>query len=45
MATLLPSILFLTGSIGLATCSWLMLVATVVWFTATPFWMGREKTT
>jgi hypothetical protein len=45
VATLLPSLLFLAGSIELATCSWLMLVATIVWFTATPFWMGREKTT
>ena len=44
MATLLPSVLFLAGSIDLATCSGLMLVATVVWFAATPFWMGREKT-
>jgi hypothetical protein len=44
-ATLLPSILFLAGSIDLATCSGLMLVATLVWFAATPFWMGRERIT
>ncbi len=44
-ATLLPSILFLAGSIDLATCSGLMLVATLVWFATTPFWMGRERIT
>ncbi|MHB0957753.1 MAG: hypothetical protein ACYC6N_10145 [Pirellulaceae bacterium] len=43
-ATILPSVLFLMGRIPLATCSWLMLVATVVWFAATPLWMGRGKT-
>ena len=45
VATVLPSVLFLAGSIDLATCSWLMLVATLVWFAVTPFWMGREKAT
>jgi hypothetical protein len=43
VATLLPSLLFLAGSIDLATCSGLMLAATLVWFAVTPFWMGREK--
>jgi hypothetical protein len=44
VATLLPSILFLAGSINLTTCSGLMLGATLVWFAATPCWMGREST-
>ena len=42
VATLLPSVLFLSGSIDLPTCTWLMLAATIVWFAATPCWMGRE---
>ena len=45
VATLLPSVLFLFGRIDLPACTWLMLVATLVWFAAAPFWMGRAKAT
>lgn len=43
--TIVPSILFLTGTISLeASKNWL-LAATVLWFVATPLWMGREEAT
>ena len=38
----MPSILYLMAVIDLNMCKWLMLMATVVWFVATPLWMGRE---
>ena len=38
----LPSIIFLAGRMELNTVKWLMLIATIVWFVATPLWMGRE---
>ncbi|MBM4092942.1 MAG: hypothetical protein FJ276_26565 [Planctomycetes bacterium] len=41
--TILPSVLYATGQLELETCKWIMVVATVVWFVATPFWMGRPR--
>ncbi len=41
-ATIAPSILFFTGTIGHDAVKWAALVGTVVWFVATPLWMGRE---
>ena len=41
LATLLPSILMLTGSISHEQAKAIMLLATIVWFAATPFWMDR----
>jgi len=39
---MLPSILFLAGSMELNTAKWLMLLATVLWFaTGTP-WLWRR---
>ena len=39
--TILPPVLFFTGHMSLdATKVW-MLVATITWFAATPFWMDR----
>jgi hypothetical protein len=40
--TALPSVLFLLNQIDLDFTKWLMLLATIVWFLVTPFWMGRE---
>lgn len=40
--TILPSVWFLAGSLDLDNVKRLMNVATVVWFVATPLWMGRE---
>jgi len=43
VALILPSILFLAGSMALPTAQWVMLAATVVWFvTATP-WMWKQS--
>jgi hypothetical protein len=41
--TALPSALFLLDRIDLDRVKWLMLLATIVWFVATPLWMGREQ--
>jgi hypothetical protein len=41
--TILPSILFLLATIDLDQTKWLMLLATIIWFVATPLWMGREQ--
>ena len=42
-ATILPSILFLAGRIDLDQSKLWLLAATIVWFIATPLWMGRAK--
>lgn len=41
-ATILPSCLFLAGSMDLDQTKWVMLIATLVWFATAPFWMGRS---
>lgn len=41
-ATIVPSVLYFTGAIGHDAVKWTALVGTVVWFIATPMWMGRE---
>jgi hypothetical protein len=41
--TILPSILFLAGSMELAASKHWLLAATVTWFAATPQWMGRKS--
>ena len=41
--TMLPSILFFNGAMDLDRMKLWMLVATAVWFIATPMWMGRER--
>jgi hypothetical protein len=43
VGTILPSILFLTGRGSPELTNWLMLLATIGWFVATPLWMGREQ--
>ena len=43
--TIVPSIVYLTtNEPALVNMKWVMLVSTVVWFIATPIWMGREST-
>jgi hypothetical protein len=41
--TILPAVLFYAGLMDLERMKWIMLVATVVWFAATSFWMGRPE--
>ena len=43
-ATILPSILFLTGDLPLERSKWILLLATIGWFVVTPLWMGRDVT-
>ena len=43
-ATILPSVLFLSGDLSLERSKWILLLATIGWFVVTPLWMGREVT-
>ncbi|MCM2370420.1 hypothetical protein [Aporhodopirellula aestuarii] len=38
----IPSVLYFTGTMAPETVKTIALVGTVVWFIATPLWMGRE---
>ncbi len=41
-ATILPSVLFLTQTVNHETVLWVAIISTIVWFVATPLWMGSE---
>ena len=41
--TVLPSILYLGGTLTIEATKLWMLIATLIWFAATPFWMDKEK--
>ncbi len=41
--TIVPSAAFLAGCMTAGSMKAVMLVATAVWFIATPLWMGRAK--
>ena len=41
--TVVPSLLFFADKMELPTAQTTLLVATIVWFVATPMWMGRAK--
>lgn len=43
VAVIAPSVMFLSGRMDLPTLKLVMLIATVVWFIATPCWMGRTS--
>jgi len=42
VGTVLPAVLFLAGRIPLEQSRTLLLLATIGWFSLTPFWMGRS---
>lgn len=42
-ATIVPSLMSFLGVLSLNMVSLTALIGTIVWFAATPFWMGREK--
>lgn len=44
IAAILPSCLYLGGRMELDQVKTAMLAATVVWFIATPLWMGHPRT-
>jgi hypothetical protein len=41
ISTLTPALLYLNDRVSLESMKSCMLIATVVWFVATPLWMGR----
>ncbi len=41
-ATIVPCLLYFFGAIGLDAVKLTALIGTIVWFIATPFWMGRK---
>ena len=43
LATVVPAYLFWMGKMDLDTVKWIMFLATIVWFAATPFWMDRKE--
>ncbi len=43
VGTILPPLLFFADRLDLPQVKLWMLVATVVWFAATPVWMDRER--
>jgi hypothetical protein len=45
IATILPALMYLTGGLELPATKTTMFIATVVWFVATPMWMGRQDKT
>lgn len=40
-ATLVPSLLYLTGALSHDVVGWTAIVGTVVWFATAPLWMDR----
>lgn len=43
IATSAAPLLYFATHLTLDQTKWAMLVATIVWFAATPFWMGHPK--
>ena len=43
LATVVPCVLYFFGSLGIDAMKWVTLAATIAWFAATPFWVGREE--
>ena len=41
--TVLPSLIYFSGNMELDRVKLLMIVATVLWFAVTPFWMGKKE--
>lgn len=41
-ATILPSVLYFCGIMQHDAVKWTALAGTIVWFIATPLWMGRQ---
>jgi len=41
--TVLPAIVYFSGNMELDRVKWLLILATVVWFVVTPFWMGKKE--
>lgn len=42
--TIVPSLLYFLGVLGIEPMKWIALAGTIAWFIFTPMWMGRDKT-
>ena len=42
IATIVPAILFATGSLAEPMMKWIMLLGTILWFAAAPFWLKEN---
>ncbi|MEQ9438300.1 MAG: hypothetical protein RIG62_04600 [Cyclobacteriaceae bacterium] len=42
LLTIVPSLLYFTGSLSLSTQQWLMFIGTLLWFSTAPFWMNKR---
>lgn len=42
LASIIPSVLLLSGHLSHEAVKAVALVSTIIWFIATPLWMGRE---
>ena len=43
-ASLVPSLLYFTGTIGHDAVKWTALAGTIIWFISTPLWAGQCET-
>ena len=41
-ASIIPSCLFYSGTLGHEQVKWSAIIGTLVWFLATPNWMGKQ---
>ncbi len=41
--TVLPSLVYFSGNMELERVKWLLILASVVWFVVTPFWMDKKE--
>lgn len=41
--TVIPSLVYFSGNMELDRVKLLLLVGSVMWFVATPFWMGKKE--
>jgi hypothetical protein len=41
--TVIPSLVYFSGNMELERVKWLLILASVVWFATTPFWMGQKE--
>jgi hypothetical protein len=42
LATIVPALLYFVGALSLERMQAVMLIAAIVWFAVTPWWMGRR---
>ena len=42
-ATILPALIYFARLIDLNAVQWSAFIGTVLWFVATPIWMGRDR--